>query len=68
VASDEWLVARLEIRREVSPPPCFFGSVDSRVVKAKNHGSVDSSGLEIVYNECDTKTPRFLGSVDSKGG
>jgi hypothetical protein len=49
------------------PTPLFFGSVDSGRVKAKNRGSVDSSGLEIVYYECDTKVPRFLGSVDSKG-
>jgi hypothetical protein len=46
----------------------FFGSVDSGWLKAKNHGSVDSSGFETVCNESDTKLPQFLGSVDSKGG
>jgi hypothetical protein len=45
----------------------FFGSVDSRRLKPKNHGSVDSNKLEIVCNECDTKAPQFPGSVDSKG-
>jgi hypothetical protein len=38
----------------------FFGSVDSGIVKAKNHGSVDSNKLEIVYNEYDTRVPRLL--------
>jgi hypothetical protein len=69
VAGDEWRVASGKIGRkngDTLPTPMFFGSVDSGRVKGKNRGSVDSSRLETVYNECDTKVPRFLGSVDSK--
>jgi hypothetical protein len=45
----------------------FFGSIDSRRLKDRNRGSVDSGGLEIVYNECDTRVAQFSGSVDFKG-
>jgi hypothetical protein len=65
------LVGRLRSEREsrpekrhIPPPPLFFGSVDSRRVKARFLRSVDSSRVEILQNEHDAGP---LGSVDSRG-
>jgi hypothetical protein len=49
------------------PHPLFFGSVDSRRLKAEIYGSVDYRRLQLAANERDTKCAKVLGSVDFKG-
>jgi hypothetical protein len=49
------------------PHPLFFGSVDSRRLKAEIYGSVDYRRLQVAANERDIKSAQIFGSVDSTG-